>query len=91
MKNTLIALCLISCISQSDWEENTKAKVIFERKMQIKSELSSCSRSEATGSNAIEKCIGITVNNIICQYKCIAAHCTLELQDDSNDKLYNGD
>lgn len=79
MKLILIALFLVGCITQEQWSENTKAKVIFENKLQIKSELSSCSRN-SNEAYAIEECIGITINNIVCKYKCTNTHCTLELQ-----------
>ncbi len=91
MKLILIALFLVGCITQADWEENTKAKIIFENKFQIKSELSSCNRPYGSGSYAVETCIGITVNNVVCQYTCTAAHCVLETENNNGTQIKKDD
>lgn len=89
-KYILIIILLTSCESQKDWDENTKAKVIFEKKFQIKSELSSCKKIHFIGS-IVERCIGITTNDIICQYVCDSSKCSLSLEQDVIKDKYIGD
>jgi hypothetical protein len=79
-KLLVILLCLIgivSCVPESDLNKVAAVKAIFEQKLQIKSETSSCIKGRFAGAS--RTCIGVLSSGYPCRYYCTEDDCSLTL------------
>lgn len=76
MKNiilVLMCLALCNCIDSDDKLRVTAIRKDFENKTQLKPEVSSCLTSDINNlAPAKEVCLGVTKNNVPCEYICFS-------------------